>query len=293
MSDTPTLEESLERTSKLTTEEGNKIPEDTPEESEPEAKEVKEPKPEKVEEKEPEVVEKPKKSEKPDTEVKEEEQPKESKKKKVTLDHIDPNEVPEELKPWYDKIMSGFTKGRQKDREAVKKLEKQIKESKPESESKPEEPPQFDTPEEYYTWQAKKTAEEVVKTERQESFKNEALNYYNASDPRLNQDSPDHDPIIDALIGSQLDEKLEAHVKENGQEQGFDYKSHIKQLLEEWDQYQEGRIKNYISRQNKITKEKAKEFKKKAPAKPNPAKTTFNKKLSLQEALQAAAEKTK
>jgi len=294
MSDTPTLGDALEKASSLTNEKGEKIQEETPEDSKPEAKEETKPVKEEVTEK----AEKPSKSEKEEKpketkEVKEVEQPKESKKDKETLDRIDPTSIPEKLKPLYDNLMAGFTKGRQQDREEVKKLKKQLEEIKPKTESESEEPPQFKTPQEYYTWEAKKAAKEVVRTERQDSFRKEALSYYNAADSRLNNEKDDHDPIVDAVIGSQLDEKLADHEKEHGSEIGFDYKSNIKQLLENWDQYLEGHIKNYISRQNKLTKEKAKDFQKKAPIKSNPAKISLNKKMSLNQAMEAALEKTK
>lgn len=284
---TPSLEDALEKARSLTDDKGDKIPEDKPEESEVEAEsEEKSEKP--IKAKKSEKVERSDKVEEPKTE----DNSKESKKEKETLEHIDPKEIPAELQPVYKNLMAGFTKGRQQDRAEVIALKKELEEIK-KSQVKPEaeELPKFNTPQEYYAWEAKRTAEEVVKNERLESWRQQAIDDYNASDDRLNDKSDNHDPITDAVIGSQLDRELDKHIADKGSEIGFDYKSHIKRLLGEWDQYVDSKIKNYISRQNKLMEDKAKDFQKKSLVKSNPAKTTFSKKLTLQEAMQAALDK--
>jgi len=281
-SDTPSFAEAAEKAeSSLKISEGEKLEEQTVT-SEVEA--------------ESDKTEKPLKSEKTD-EVEEpitKDKLTESKDKE-TLDQFDPDKLPEELKPLYKNLMAGFTKGRQKDREEVRALRKQIEANTPKSEPKPEVLPKFNTPQEYYTWQAKqeakKTAEEVIKKERLESFRQQALSDYNAFDPRLNDQTEEHDPVVDAIIGKQLDDKLDDYVKENGSEFGFDVKSNVKELLEDWDKYLDSHIKNYTSRQNKLIQEKAKDFQKKSLTRSNPAKTTLSKKMSIHEAMQAALDK--
>ena len=244
----------------------------------------------------PAVEEKPEESEEEVKEKPSEDKPKESEdKEEDTLEHVDPDEIPEELKPMYKNLMKGFTKGRQKDRAEVAELKKQLKSLQKEPTDKPKsnEPPKFANPQDYYKWVAKQEAEQVIQKEnekRRETYRSQATKDYASLDKRLDQDSEKHDPVVDAVIGTQLDGLLAQHVNSGKYEWEFDHKAQAKKLLKEWDQYLEGYAQKYISRQNELTKKKGADFKKKTVTKPKPAESKPSK-MSIRQAMKTAMDK--
>lgn len=216
-----------------------------------------------------------------------------------TLENIDPDNLPDELKPLYKNLMKGFTQGRQRDAEARREAEKQMEKmqdqlnqllsSKQEPEQT-EETPRFNTPQEYYEWNAKRIAEQTVKEERINAFRDQAVKDYLSFDDRLNRNGESYDVMMDAAVGAKLDEALAKHVQDTGSELGFDYKAQLKSLVKEYDDYVDTRVKNYIEKQNQTLKKNANESKKRVP-KVSKAKSVPSK-MSLQDAIRKAAERS-
>lgn len=223
---------------------------------------------------------------------------------KTELERIDPEKLPPELKSVYKDLMKGFTQGRQKDSERAKAAEERAKQLEerlakieqgisPDSSSP--KAPQFKTVEEYYDYVASQKVEEKLREEKINSYREQALNDYEAADERLRRPSegkenPAYDEFMDVSISGKLDELLAEHVAKNGSELGFDHKGETKRLIEQWEEWMQGRIKSYVEKQNQLIKSKAGSSKainpKTSSAKAEPAKA-----MSLSEALQAAQEK--
>lgn len=176
------------------------------------------------------------------------EQPKE----KAALEQFDPEKIPTELKPLYKNLMKGFTEGRQKDREEVKKLKEELESMRKKETPQEQIPDRPLTPEEYI----ERKTNEVLHKKEVVSFRETALREYNELDPRVDnrEGNEQYDPILDAVVGSQLDKLLDDHVKEHGSELGFDYKTHGKELLKEYDAYVQKKIDAYLEKQKDLAK---------------------------------------
>lgn len=228
-------------------------------------------------------------------------------KDEADLESIDPKTLPPELKPAYDNLMKGFTKGRQKDSEARKQAEKerddlkrQLMESNKQSEGfselKPEQLRML-TPNEqaqYYQALTDWKAQKAVEASKIEDFRNQALNDYESADDRLRRPSDDkpndnYDRFMDSAIGAALDESLAKYVELNGSELGFNYKDELAELISEYDGYVRGQNERFIQSQNQKLKESSSRASKMSPT-TSKATATPNK-PSLNEALQMALEK--
>ena len=196
--------------------------------------------------------------------------------------------------------MKGFTQGRQKDREEVNALKAELKELQ--NSMRKDKEPEFQeltptqlrqlTPEQqaqYFASIAEYKAKKVAEQERLESFRQQALDDYNALDPRLTKDADTYNSYVDAYVGSKLDELLAEHVEQHGTEIGFDYKTHGARLVKEWDEMLDSHVKSFVAKQNKIVKEKAAEAVKKTP-KTSPAPARKDK-MSISDAIKAAWDK--
>lgn len=251
--------------------------------------------------KEEQATEEPEAKEAPKEEESKEETPKEEPKaEEAPLEKFDPSSLPPELKATYDNLMKGFTQGRQKDREQVNALKAELKElqGKLSEDKEPEfqelTPTQLRqlTPEQqaqYFASIAEYKAQKVAEEERLKSFRQQALEDYNALDPRLTKDSDTYDTYADAYVGSKLDELLSEHVDQHGTEIGFDYKTHGARLVKEWDEFLDSHVKSFVEKQNQIVKKKAAETVKKTPKTSSaPARKD---KMSISEAIRTAWDK--
>lgn len=228
-------------------------------------------------------------------------------KDEADLESIDPKTLPPELKPVYDNLMKGFTKGRQKDSEARKQAEKerddlkrQLMESNKQSEGfselKPEQLRML-TPNEqaqYYQALTDWKAQKAVEASKIEDYRTQALNDYESADDRLRRPSDDkpndnYDRFMDSAIGAALDESLAKYVELNGSELGFNYKDELAELISEYDGYVRGQNERFIQSQNQKLKESSSRASKMSPT-TSKATATPNK-PSLNEALQMALEK--
>lgn len=228
-------------------------------------------------------------------------------KDEADLESIDPKTLPPELKPVYDNLMKGFTKGRQKDSEARKQAEKerdelkrQLMESNKQSDGFSELSPdqlRMLTPNEqaqYYQALTDWKAQKAVEAAKIEDFRNQALNDYESADDRLRRPTDDkpnenYDRFMDSAIGAALDEALAQYVELNGSELGFNYKEKQAELIAEYDGYVRGQNERFIQSQNQKLKESSSRASKMSPT-TSKATATPNK-PSLNEALQMALEK--
>lgn len=226
-------------------------------------------------------------------------------KSETELERIDPEKLPPELKSVYKDLMKGFTQGRQKDSERAKAAEDRAKEleerlAKIESGLNPSQDPQtpqFKTAEEYYAYQAEMKVKEALQSEKINSYREQALNDYEAADERLRRPSegkenPAYDEFMDVSISGKLDELLAEHVAKTGSELGFDHKGETQRLIKVWEDSLQGRIKSYVEKQNQLIKSKTGESRVLNP-KTSSAKAEPAKKMSLSEAMEAAHEKLK
>lgn len=236
--------------------------------------------------------------------TKEEEPAEES--EESALDHVDPNDIPEELQPVYKNLMKGFTQGRQRDAEARKEAEKRAEElenrikeleSKVPEQSVEKELPKFNSPQEYYAHLAREEAKKELQSEREkieqekiEAFEQQALDTFNSFDDRLkaNEDGTPN-PMRD-FVGNRLDQQLAKYTEDNGSPVGFDTKKHLQEAVKSFEEYQQSFIKSYLEKQNKLSKTKASQMKKASPRTVS-SKTRPDKPRSIQDAMKLAQER--
>jgi hypothetical protein len=239
---------------------------------------------------ESEVTEIPDQPEEATTEVETpevEEKPIEESVEETPLDKFDPTKLPPELQQVYKDLQKGFTQGRQKDREEVNALRKEIEELRSQTTPPEEEDPNL-SPEE----QVERIAEKVVLSKKLEDFRETALQEYNSLDPRLNNQGEEFDPIMDSVIGAQLDQLLDKYVDEHGNELGFDYKSHGKELIKNWDEYLSSNTQRFLTKQKDMAKKQETSIRKMNPTS-TPSEVKPTGKMSLEQAMQAAYEKVR
>lgn len=204
------------------------------------------------------------------------------------LDEFDPEKLPQELKPLYKNLMKGFTQGRQKDREEVNALKKEL-----ESLRRPSEPEQQEDIDPITA--IERIAEQKVLEAKVKDFRTQAILDYESADDRLKKSTEEsqnekYDEIMDTWVGSQLDAILEKHIEENGSELGFDYKKHQKSLIADWDQYVQKNIERYLSKQKALTKQNTSRIEKANP-KTSRAEVVQNDSMNIEDAMDAAWKK--
>lgn len=206
---------------------------------------------------------------------------------------VDPNELPEELKPLYEKMKKdmdkGFTQGRQKDRAEINELRKELTKLKKQSDPTEEDLSKL-TPEE----QIERLAEQKVLQSKIKDFREQALQDYNNLDPRLDnsEGNDSYDEVMDTAISTQLDKLLADHVEIHGNELGFDYKAKSKELIENWDSYIRSKTDSYIAKQREQAKKSEQKISKANP-KTKASSVKPNSTMSLEDAVNAAFNRIK
>lgn len=203
----------------------------------------------------------------------------------------------EDLTPEMAKLKAewnrAYTQQRQKDREELRQMQKQMAELKKasETEDRPLTQAEFnqlsdEQKQEYLIELGKREAAAEAESQRAEEFKTTALQQYQNFDDRLNSEHENYDPVMDAVIGSQLDELLVDYVTINGSEQGFDVQGNLKELQKNWDEYLLTYAQQYVSKQNE--RRKANREKAKVQAPPKKTGKTAPSKMGLDDALEYA-----
>jgi len=201
------------------------------------------------------------------------------------LDKFDPDKLSDELKPVYKNLMKGFTQGRQKDREEITLLRQELDALKQQAPTEPTKPL---TPEEYI----QQVAEQTITQKRVEDYKATALADYDNADPRLKLDGEQYDEVVDMYVATELNRELEKYVTENGSELGFPHRELTKKYLNKWDQKVQKEVENYLANQKKLAK-KAELSSGRFNPKSSSASVKPSGSMTLEQAMQAAIAKQK
>lgn len=200
---------------------------------------------------------------------------------------VDLSKLPDELKPIYEDMKrnmdKGFTQGRQKDREELNDLRKELAQLK--RNSQPQEDLRNLTPEQ----QIERLAEQKVLDAKLNDFRDQALKDYNDLDKRLNnsEDNGEYDQVMDVAISTQLDRMLEDHIAIHGNELGFDYKSHAKELIKAWDDKFSNYFETRIAKQREMAKKQESKTQKANP-RTSSAQVKPSDTMSIEDAVNAA-----
>lgn len=205
---------------------------------------------------------------------------------------IDPETLPKELKPIYEQMKrnmdKGFTQGRQKDREQINQLQKELAQLKQQAQPDPQKVWETLTPEQ----KIEQLANQKVLEAKLNDFRDQALKDYNTLDKRLDNSEGNeaYDKTMDTAISTQLDKLLEDHVAIHGNELGFDYQTHAKELIQEWDNYIKTNTDRFLAKQRELAKKNESKTMKSNPKSSN-ANVQPNSTMSLEDAVSAAFNK--
>lgn len=199
---------------------------------------------------------------------------------------FNPDELPAELKGVYKSLQADYTRKtqeaariRKESEQRIEALEKQLSElAQP---SKPVEQTQEDA--------LKTVVKQELESEKVSSFREKAIQDYEAADPRLKMDSDTYDKPTDLYVGQEMDERLDAHIKAGKPQYTFEYGAALKEVLHEWDEYVQSKNKAFLEAQQKQAEDKSKAIGKLNPKGKSAA--SVPKKPTLDEALAIAASK--
>lgn len=268
----------------------------------------------------PEASEAPEKTEAtPETQ----EAPEQDQDDKGNLEQVDINSLPPEIQGKWKELYAGYTRARQKDRAEMRTaIEKAQADARAELEqlhshqSQPQQnaPTQQQvvdsvqdpelaariarmTPIEFYQFMTEQVQSLFAKQQqsdlasKQESFESKAMSDFEGLDPRLNPDVADsYDEDMREWVGTRLDKLYEEHRSKTGSYEGFDYVTHAKDLIQEYDQKEEQKFRRRIERQSNQERYKARELNKFTP-KTSGGNSVPSGKLTPREAARLALQK--
>lgn len=197
---------------------------------------------------------------------------------------LDPNSLPDEVKPFYKSLVSDYTKKRQAESQVIKDLRAELEALKtsqpnPVSESQSGEVDPIE--------QFKEVATKVFTEQQEAIWDKTAQTEYPNLDDRLNENSPMYDEYMDTFTREKLTNALDEYIEANGTKIGFDYKSQVREIAAKWDEYLINSNKAYIQRQNEIVKQNSDKAKRLTPTTNNaPTKPTGN--LGIEDAILSA-----
>lgn len=204
--------------------------------------------------------------------------------------HVNPDELPEELKAVYKSLQADYTKKRQADSGKVKELEAQLAELQEQLTTGKVKQAVADTASELSAEEKlREIARQEMKAQRESEWEKSALQDIESMDSRLNSNHPDYDAQFDLFARSILDKKLEEFVEKNETKVGFDYKTVLVDAKKEWDDYLDKKNKSFIEKQKVLAKEKEATLKKQSPS-TSKAESKPSERLSLDDAAQMAFE---
>jgi hypothetical protein len=208
--------------------------------------------------------------------------------KEEAFSNIKPDELPEELKGVYKSLQADYTRKTQEAAKIRKESETRISEleKKLEELSKPSQSQEPYTPED----QLRSFVKGELEAEKVTNFRNQAIQDYEGTDPRLKLGSDTYDKPTDLFVGQEMDEKLAEHIKAGKPEYTFDHKSALKEVLSNWDEYVQSKNKDFLEKQSKIAKTKTQQVNRQNPQGLNLSGRP--KKVSLDEAIALAQQKS-
>lgn len=208
---------------------------------------------------------------------------------------LDPNTLPEEVKPYYKSLVADYTRKRQVETAEVKavraeneklmsriqELEQGFDDTNQAGATEPQVPRVL-------------TEEDVdrIFVEKQESaWEKQAQLDFPTLDPRLDEHNPiEYDEDLDNKVREKLDQALGAYEQENGTKLGFNYRKVAAEVIEAHDKKLESLFKSYLKRQSTLIKEKADLHRKTAPTVTTAKSVKSTGKISLDQALEDASQ---
>jgi len=213
---------------------------------------------------EPEIVQE---EQQPETEIEQEEQDimggNENSEAEDSFTPTSYDELPDELKPLHKSLQADYTRKRQLERQQVKDLETKLADLESKLENADQTTDDLES-DEYISEEDR--IRNYIKAEREAEWEKQAQTEIVNLDNRLNDNHPDSDKFFDTFARDILEQRLVEHEQENGTKLGFDYKSVLNEVSDEWQSYIDGKIKSYIANQNKIMKKNAVQTKKSNPS---------------------------
>jgi len=175
---------------------------------------------------------------------------------------IDPKSLPPELQAMHKSLLRDYTKKTQalaqqrKDMEAMRS-QPQVEPVAPQESKLPDAPSENMSVEEYTAFMLAKVEEKLtaqqqkVLDEQNQQYLDKAVTEFEATDERLNPESPGYDEYMRNAVGLKLDEALDAYTKENGSPIGFDYQGKTSELIEQYEKHMESRAKTIAETKTK------------------------------------------
>lgn len=125
---------------------------------------------------------------------------------------------------------------------------------------------------------ARSEFENLRKQDKEETYQQSALEYFNTADNRFNENSPTFDQKMRNVVASQMADLLDEHMKKHGTSLGFDYKGETDKLIREYDQEIDTLVKSRVQQTTAQAKEKAQKLTKSSTPGTNAKSTPSGKK---------------
>lgn len=160
---------------------------------------------------------------------------------------IDPKTLSPELQAMHKSLLRDYTKKTQSLAKQRKEFEEQMSTLHQPQTVQPQnqqwEAPSPNMSVDEYTSYMMTQMERKLAEKQEQQFLDNAVSEFEATDERLNDKSPAHDPYMRSVIGEKLDEMLEAYRKENGSALGFDYQGITTDLIQQYENYMSEKAK--------------------------------------------------
>lgn len=217
--------------------------------------------------------------------------------------HVDPNSLPDELKPVYKSLLADYTRKRQAEsaekremQSKIDELTRQVQEAKSQANGgqelmmglTPEEISNMSLEE--YNNHVLEYANREAEAKKVEEFEQQALSDFLTIDARINPEIESaYDPRLASFVGGRVDADYEAYIAEKGTGIGFDYRGAATKYIKEFDEWVAGIRKQSVKDTAQKSKKKAQKLKRQTPpatkAKSNPSEA-----MSLDDSIEAAFE---
>lgn len=226
---------------------------------------------------------------------------------KESFTKVNPNDLPDEVKPVYKSLLADYTRKRQQEAQVVKDLQTEVETLKGQianggGQGRPQNAGQVQidlTPEQIgemtlpeYTQYVINKALEVQNSGQEarevQNFEQEAVTGFLSIDGRLNPELENsYDPRFASYVGNKVDQDYEAHIAKTGSPIGFDYKGAAEKHIKDWDDWVNGIKKESVKSTTQASKQQAQKLKKSAPP-TTTAKSRKSSKMDLTGAIDAA-----
>lgn len=205
---------------------------------------------------------------------------------KESFTKVNPNDLPDEVKPVYKSLLADYTRKRQQEAEVVKTVQaenEQLKQQLSQLQGQgggtkapgqvqidltPEQIGEMTLPEytQYVINKALEVNQSTQATREVQNFEQEAVTGFLSMDARLNPEAESsYDPRFASYVGNAVDQDYEAHIAKTGSPVGFDYKGSAEKHIKSWDDWVNGIKKETVKSTSKASKQKATKLKKSAP----------------------------